>query len=487
MIVLGVNDSSHDASVTLVDDGSVIFAGHSERYNKEKNTFSLSSKLISEALSYAQPDQIAYFENRTKKRLRRFIHGGINGAYEHLYSKKFSSLSSLPEIQFSHHESHAYAGFLTSPFETAAIVVSDAIGEFETTSIWIGSDSGVRKVYSLKYPTSLGLFYSAFTRLVNLVPARDEYILMGMAAYGSSERFYPLVNSLFPSLDDQKINFHLGVEHLFESQETFEWKASIAAAVQRVFTERTFELHQLAQSLTGKKDVVYMGGCALNCSTNTQLLNLWDEMWIMPNPGDAGSSMGAALATTRSRCENFSPYLGHEIKGDYPVEASLKELLSKGVTGIASGRAEFGPRALGNRSLLADPRPQDTKSFVNQIKNREPFRPFAPVILEEYSTEWFDMDRPSPYMQFTFKCKKPLLVPSVVHEDGTSRVQTVNQTQHPGLYSLLKAWNDQTGVPLLLNTSLNVKNQPLVNDEEDVKSWLSENPDFSIHTAERTR
>ena len=165
--------------------------------------------------------------------------------------------------------------------------------------------------------------------------------------------------------------------------------------------------------------------------------------------------------------------MGYDLKNEYPVSKIIASLLVNKIAPVAAGRAEFGPRALGNRSILADPRDPNIKDKVNLIKQRELFRPFAPVVMEEYAHEWFDMPKnvTSPYMQYTFKCLKPKLIPSVVHEDGTSRVQTVNKDQHPGLYEVLKQWNDLTGVPILLNTSLNIKGQPLLNDYTDIKIW----------------
>jgi carbamoyltransferase len=191
----------------------------------------------------------------------------------------------------------------------------------------------------------------------------------------------------------------------------------------------------------------------------------------MPNPGDAGSSLGAASAYYGKHLEWKTPYLGHNIFGSYPINKILSDLENDQISVVANGKAEFGPRALGNRSILADPRNPNIKDKVNKIKQREKFRPFAPVILEEYANEWFDMNFTSPYMQYAVKCKKPNLIPSVVHYDGTSRVQTVNEKQHYGLYNVLRKWYKKTNVPVLLNTSLNIKNQPLLNDEYDLELW----------------
>jgi len=166
-----------------------------------------------------------------------------------------------------------------------------------------------------------------------------------------------------------------------------------------------------------------------------------------------------------------SPYLGHDLGGEYPIDKIVDLILKDGIAAVASGRAEYGPRALGNRSILADPRDPLIKDKVNTIKQREMFRPFAPVVMEEHASKWFDMDFASPYMQYTVRCLQPEKVPSIVHIDGTSRVQTVNREQHRGLWRVLNKFYLRTGVPMLLNTSLNVKGQPLLNDESDIVAW----------------
>jgi carbamoyltransferase len=214
-----------------------------------------------------------------------------------------------------------------------------------------------------------------------------------------------------------------------------------------------------------------MGGCALNCSANTMLWNIFKDVWIMPNPGDSGSSLGAAAAAYGKHIDWKHPYLGYDLGGEYPVSKIIDGLLKDKIVAVASGKAEFGPRALGNRSILADPRDPNIKDKVNLIKKRELFRPFAPVIMEEHASEWFDMKFTSPYMQYAVKCLKPSVIPSVVHYDGTSRVQTVNRKEHFGLWSVLNGFYNKTGVPVLLNTSLNIKGQPLLNDENDILEW----------------
>jgi carbamoyltransferase len=213
-----------------------------------------------------------------------------------------------------------------------------------------------------------------------------------------------------------------------------------------------------------------MGGCALNCVANSIAKKYYKDVWIMPNPGDAGSSLGSILAVKQRHIHFNSPYLGYNIAGKYPVNSALKELKTNRLVGVANGRAEFGPRALGNRSLFADPRGKDVKDLVNTVKRRQEFRPFAPVILEEHAHNYFDGPT-GPYMQFTSVCKDPEQFPAIAHLDNTSRVQTVNQFQHPMLHELLTRWYADTGCPMILNTSLNIKGEPMVDTEVDAKRW----------------
>ena len=463
MIILGINETSHDASISLLKDGEILFAGHAERYSKQKNDWYNNLEVYKDMLNYGTPTHIAYYEKPQLKRSRLFLRGGAG-------HWKPTIPFDLPVKYFSHHYSHAAAGYYTSNFNDAVIVVLDAIGEYNTSTIWIGEGSTIKQVYKKNYPFSFGLFYSAFTQLVGLKPNEEEYIMMGMAAYGNWTRYYLKIREYFPHIDMQKYNFHKGIydwNELIDEQAKFD----IAAAVQKVYEDRLINFMAKAQKLTGKTNLVFMGGCALNCSANTMLWRIFDNVWIMPNPGDAGSSLGAAAALYGKHLNWQSPYLGHDLGGTYPVKEIINGLLNDKIVAVASGRAEYGPRALGNRSILADPRDPNIKDKVNLIKKREKFRPFAPVIMEEHARKWFDMKFSSPYMQYAVKCLQPDKIPSVVHKDGTSRVQTVNKSQHPKLYEVLSKWYDFTGVPILLNTSLNIKSQPLLNDINDIKKW----------------
>jgi carbamoyltransferase len=325
------------------------------------------------------------------------------------------------------------------------------------------------------------------THRVGLKPMEDEYILMGMAAYGDKKIANDLSNQMarefFCYRDPienpkhaikMKKNLHKGVTNtLYENYNHF----GIALAAQIQVEKRVLAYAQYAKQITSSNNLVFMGGVALNCVANSNLFKVFNDIHIMPNPGDAGSSLGAAALEYSNRTGNKvnwqTPYLGYDIQGEYPVNAALESLAKNEIFGIANGKAEFGPRALGNRSLMADPRGNEIKDRMNEIKRRQKFRPFAPVILEEYVHEYFEMpnNTASPYMQFVAKCKHPNLFPAIIHKDGTSRVQTVNEKQHPGLYKLLTEFYKKTGCPMLVNTSLNIKGHPIVNDETDAKMF----------------
>ena len=215
----------------------------------------------------------------------------------------------------------------------------------------------------------------------------------------------------------------------------------ISLGTQAVYETVFNHLVKTAKQKVNSENLVLMGGCALNCVANGSAYKYYDNVWIMPNHGDAGSSVGCVLDTTREFIEYNTAYLGYNIEGDYPVNAALEQIETVGMVGVANGRAEFGPRALGNRSLLADPRGQDMKDLVNTVKRRQEFRPFAPVIMEDYVHREFEMPsgcNASPFMQYIARTKKPELYPAITHLDGTARVQTVTREQHSGLYRLLE-------------------------------------------------
>jgi carbamoyltransferase len=266
-----------------------------------------------------------------------------------------------------------------------------------------------------------------------------------------------------------KHNLHRGCQNWRPDLDTEQDYFDIAAGAQQVYENIFNWVLQYASTVVPSKNLVLTGGCVLNCSANGIAYDYFDNVWIMPNPGDAGSAIGAPLAHYKQHIKWPGPYLGHTIAGDYPVEEALHELLTTGIVGVANGAAEFGPRALGNRSLLADPRGTDIKDRVNEIKRRQKFRPFAPAILAEHVDSYFQ-GHTGPYMQYTSICTDPGL-PAVVHGDGTARVQTVSKNDNLGFRQLLERWYAATGCPVLLNTSLNIKGKPIVNTLTDAEEF----------------
>jgi carbamoyltransferase len=496
MKVLGISGAlNHDAAVSVVEDSEILYASHSERYSKIKNDSNLNNGIINDALSYGKPDVIAWYENPYLKKTRQFWAGqygyavDLNDLPRRYINQNFPQLKDVPIEYQSHHYTHAASGYFTSKYNDACIIVLDSIGEWETFTIWSGNGIAIDKIYSQSYPHSVGLFYSAMTHRLGLKPQEDEYILMGMAAYGDAYRKIdgvPLVNKIFKDFGirfhfDGKIvsfkeNLHRGCKWWMPELNTEQDYFDIAAATQQVYEIILRQVVSYAKKLCNSKNLVLMGGCALNCSANSTITNEYENVWIMPNPGDAGSCIGATQKFFNDRINWNTPYLGYDIKGEYPIENILTDLMKGNICGIASGRAEFGPRALGNRTLTADPRGNEIKDRMNEIKKRQKFRPFAPMILEEDARDYFELPPnivQSPYMQYVAKCKYPTDFPAIIHADGTSRVQTVNSTQHPQLYELLKSFKDKTGCPMLVNTSLNIKGMPIVNDEEDAKKFQS--------------
>ena len=261
-------------------------------------------------------------------------------------------------------------------------------------------------------------------------------------------------------------NLHTGVSDDFMGGLD---NVDIAASAQRLLQRLIGNVMRRARNFKWSTNLVYQGGVALNCVANTRIGRFFENIWIMPNPSDAGSSLGAAALAYGKRLHWDNAYLGHCIPGAYPVDSVVHGLLHNRIVGVASGRAEFGPRALGNRSLLADPRGTEIKDQVNAIKRRQKFRPFAPVILEEHVNEYFTMPSgwiDSRYMQTVAGCRNPDLFPAIAHVDGTSRVQTVPK-DGSGIRQLLETWYEKTGCPMLLNTSLNIRGEPMVNDRAD--------------------
>jgi carbamoyltransferase len=477
MKILGISAGFHDAAATVINNGDILFAGHSERYSKQKNDANIHPDLLKDALVYGV-DHVAYYERPWLKQLRQWYAGqGLEWdkvtLNQVLQQQVPAAMLSHPTTStHNHHLCHAAAGFQTSSYDRATVVVIDAVGEFDTITIWAAEydSKGMakyRKLWSQHYPHSIGLFYSAATSSVGLRPLDEEYILMGMAAYGDATAAVGM-QKLVKDSDQIRFcdNLHTGIDSKYlQDLEEFD----IAAGTQAIAEQLIMSVMRRARDFKWSSNLVYMGGVALNCSANRNLGKFFDNIWIMPCPSDAGSSLGAAALAYGKQIHWTNAYLGHDIPGDYPVDDIITVLLRDKIVGVASGRAEFGPRALGNRSLLADPRGADIKARVNDIKRRQQFRPFAPVILEEHAHNYFDMPCSFPnsrYMQVVARCMHPHIFPAIIHYDHTSRVQTV-PPDGSGIRQLLEAWYRATGCPMLLNTSLNIRGEPMVNDRAD--------------------
>mgnify|MGYP003627428263 FL=1 len=440
MNIIGFSEGFHDAAICRIKNGNILHASHSERYSKVKNDKWLHQKQleVNDCLGLKKP-MIAYHEKTWYKNTRR------------LYARKpwrNDKTTIEYDKSFYHHQSHAAAGYYTAPFDDCNILVIDSIGEWDTVSIW----DNMKKIKSWKYPYSIGLLYSAITQYIGLKPNEDEYITMGMAAFGE-----PIVDLEYLLWE----NNHFGIRNISDAL-SIASKEDIAASVQALYEKKFLELVDMCP----KKNLIIMGGCALNCLANSKIKN--KNIWIMPSPGDAGNSLGAAALVGKKKLKWKHPYLGYDIRKKVNVKEVVEHLINHSYCGIANGRAEFGPRSLGNRSFIADPR-RDIKDTVNQIKRRQKFRPFAPAILEEYANEYFEgpMNR---YMQFVAKAKHDHS--SVTHVDGTARVQIVEKNNISILRPILEEWYEKTGCPMLLNTSLNIKGQPIVNDWDDAKKFM---------------
>lgn len=491
--ILGISAGFHDAGLSVISpDGDILFASHAERFSKKKHDADMSTHMVNYAMQYGEIDTIAYYEKPWLKNLRMLRSGqGVESPWTirnviHKHLPFHPKLVNNAKVKaYGHHLSHAAAGFQTSPYNDATVVVVDAIGEFDTVSIWNAwYDRNGQAQYKLRwrmqYPDSIGMFYSAMTKFVGLRPMDEEYILMGMAAYGTkvaatlgrmTDQFLDLPTSKHEPFKFKE-NVHIGVGSEWIDR-THITDFDIAAATQEILEWQLQRIMLKSMQYRWSGNLVYMGGVALNCLANRDLGRYYQNVWIMPNPGDAGSSLGAAALAYGKKINWTNAFLGYNIEGEYPVKPIIDELILNKIVGVANGRAEFGPRALGNRSLLADPRGSDIKSKVNEIKRRQQFRPFAPVILEEHVHNYFTMPpvfKSSPYMQTVAMCKKPDEYPAIIHADGTSRVQTV-PNDGSGIRKLLEAWKVYTGCPMLLNTSLNIRGEPMVNDVNDAKRF----------------
>ena len=347
MNILGISAGYHDAAATVIDSqGDIVFAGHAERYSKRKNDADINLGLIWDACGDVGIDHVAYYETPWKKQLRQLYAGqGIEWSKlttaQVLQQQLRGWFSHMPYSCHSHHLSHAAGGFQTSPYDRATVVVIDAIGEWDTISIW-GAEydkqgrARYKRLWGQQYPHSLGLFYSAITKRVGLHPLDEEYITMGMSAYGRDSYNHVMEAVLIRDPDEIEFgqNLHTGLDDEFMGSLSNE---DIAASAQTLLERLIGNVMQRAREFEWSTNLVYQGGVALNCLANRRLGEYFDNIWIMPCPGDAGSSLGAAALAYGKRLHWHNAYLGHNIPGPYPVDDLVRSLLDTGIVGAANG------------------------------------------------------------------------------------------------------------------------------------------------------
>jgi carbamoyltransferase len=419
-----------------------------------------------------------------------------------------------------HHLSHASYAFFTSPFKESAILTVDGVGEWTTTSFGEAKDTKIQLSHDIAWPHSLGLFYSAFTYFLGFKVNEGEYKLMGLSAYGKPKYYDAILNELIDVKNDGSIHLNMkyfaftydkvmtnqkfadffGIPVRKEDSKTEQIHYDIGASAQKILEEILLKMINHIHKKTNMKNLCVGGGVALNGVANYRMLKEgpFEQVHIPPSPGDAGSAIGSAqflyyshlknkresISTNSERIiehvyvgphysnDQVKSFLDHNnIPYDYLERDSLLQKTAKlisesKVVGWYQGQMEWGPRALGNRSILADPRNAKMKDILNEkIKHRESFRPFAPSVLEEHVSEYFDIDRPSPYMLMVAPVKSEK-IPAVTHVDGTARLQTVSKNTNPLYYDLIHKFFQITGIPIIINTSMNVRGEPIVNTPE---------------------
>ena len=554
MIVLGISAYFHDSAAALVKDGAIIAAAEEERFNRIKhyNGFpTLACKYCFEhaGITINDVDKVVFYEkpflkferiirtniNYAPKGLRTFLKAMPTWLKDKLNMRSTimrelkDTFGSSPSVEFCHHHlSHAALAYNTSPYETCAILVIDAVGEDATTSIIKATINSFEIVENQVFPHSLGLLYSAFTYYLGFKVNSDEYKVMGLAPYGdrNSEEYKTfkdtIVNDIVVihdkgniELKDYNFTFMFaermvndtrwqrlfGIPKRNPNEPLTSTHANLALAIQDVAEEIMLKMAQYAKGITGEENLCVVGGCALNCAAigKLHLSSEQGSVYVPYAPGDDGAAIGSALIASGSKdrkASNRVPYWGPSYSDDevrntlvatnlqYEYIADFKELChivaqelaNSLIIGWFQDRMEFGPRALGNRSILADPRQSYMKDKVNaKIKFREAFRPFAPAVLAEHANDIFECDVESPYMSTTFKLKHERKeFPAITHVDNTSRIQTVSSLQNGKFYELLKVFYELTGCPLILNTSFNVMGEPIVCSPSDAIRTFTE-------------
>lgn len=569
--ILGISAFYHDSAAALLKNGEIIAAAQEERFTRKKHDERFPYHAIEYCLKEArlkldQVDSIVFYEKpliKFERLLETYLAYAPKGIAsflksmplwlkEKLFQKevitkeliKLGGISrqQLPRLLFTeHHLSHASSAFYPSPFEKSAVLCLDGVGEWATTSAWLGEGRFLKPLWELDFPHSLGLLYSAFTYYTGFKVNSGEYKVMGLAPYGKPV----YVKLIYDNLIDVKpdgtfrlnmdyFNFASGLTMTSEKfhklfggsprqpeSELSQRDMDLAASVQVVTEEIVLKLAKALRNETGSKNICLAGGVALNCVANGRLLREagFDGVWIQPASGDAGGAVGAALAVWHQYYEMERTAKGYDLmKGSYlgPKETEedivnffdsigakyerldedellkkVSSLIAEGnVIGLHQGRMEYGPRALGNRSIIGDPRNTKMQSIMNlKIKYRESFRPFAPSVLRERVGDYFELNTDSPYMLLVASVKKEHIrqmtkeqeelfgieklnvvrstIPAVTHIDYSARVQTVHPDTNPRYYSLIKEFEKLTGCPVLINTSFNVRGEPIVCTVQD--------------------
>ena len=520
MKVLGINAVFHDPAAAIVVDGSIVAAAEEERFSRRKHgkapvPFStwelpeLSARWCLEAagLEPAELDAVAYsYDPGLAPQPDGDIWDDSWEALRTIYARRapFFLRSALPgfdpgRIRFvPHHAAHAASAGLASGFPETSVLVLDGRGE--RASHLAGRYRGGRLeiLAAQELPHSLGFLYEQLTEHLGFASASDEYKVMALAAYGEPE-FLPEFRSAVRTTGDggfvvEPVEWEAFAPRVPRGEENWTGAhAALASTVQRRLEEVLLELAVWLHERTGDSRVALAGGVALNCVANTRLWREgpFDEIWIQPAAGDAGTALGAALHLARELGDETEPMrtaalgrgfdewellrwlervgLPHERPADV-AQAAAEVVAGDGVVAWFQGRSEYGPRALGHRSLLADPRRAENVERLNDVKGREQFRPIAPMVLAERAAEIFDGPLPSPYMLFTHDVRPEWRgrIPAVVHVDGTARIQTVDPREEPLVARFLEAFEQRTGVPVVVNTSLNTAGRPIVDDPRDV-------------------
>jgi carbamoyltransferase len=554
--VLGISAYYHDSAAALVVDGEIVAAVQEERFTRKKHDDGFPANAVASCLDQAglEPGQLDYvgfydkpllkFERlletylacaplgfrsflramplwlKRKLHLPREINRGLNQVFK-------------KRIVFAgHHESHAASAFFPSPFEEAAVLTLDGVGEWATASYGTGRGNRVDLTHELHFPHSLGLLYSAFTYFCGFRVNSGEYKLMGLAPYGEPRYRDVILDKLIDlkadgsfRMDMSYFNYHKGLtmtsgkfHRLFggppRRPETplTQREKDLAASIQKVTEEIVLRAARHVHQETGMQNLCLAGGVALNCVGNGRMLREgpFDNIWIQPAAGDAGGALGVALLIWHQLLDNprrveagdsqLGSLLGPQFSAD-EIRAFLDEtgavytemeedqllgrvadlLVDEKVVGWMQGRMEFGPRALGSRSILGDARSEKMQSQLNlKIKFRESFRPFAPVVLNDRTADYFQSDGNSPYMLLTAQVTKPE-IPAVTHVDNSARLQTVDATRHGRFHRLMKRFEDKTGCPVLINTSFNVRGEPIVCTPEDAwRCFMATNMDALV-------